>query len=129
MDIAFVNVADVKRAQDLEEVSIVAFIVIFYFQLIYLKFQLNEKEAREQDREELKLIAKFPESSEKRVISFGLYGGNPKYIVGAQKNVVLAKQYFPGWICRYYITSDVATEVVEYLKEQGAEIFPIPSGM
>lgn len=90
--------------------------------------KLNELEAKHQDEEELKLIAGFPTSTEKRVISFGLYGGNPKYIVGAQKNVVLAKQYFPGWICRYYVTSDVAPEIVDYLKEHGAEISPIPPG-
>lgn len=89
---------------------------------------MNEKEAEEQDKKELKLIANFPTSSEKRVISFGLYGGNPKYIVGAQKNVILAKTYFPGWICRYYVTSDVALEAIDFLKENGAEIYPIPAG-
>lgn len=89
---------------------------------------MNDLEAKRQDEEELNIIASFPTSTEKRVISFGLYGGNPKYLVGAQKNVVLAKKYFPGWVCRYYVTSDVAGEVVEYLKEQGAEIVPIPPG-
>lgn len=83
----------------------------------------------QQDQEELRLIQSLPSSREKRVISFGLYGNNPKYIVGAKKNSVLAKTYFPGWICRYYVTSDVSPAVIDYLKLQGAEISDIPSGM
>jgi hypothetical protein len=45
----------------------------------------------QQDEREVKLIAALPSSSEKRVISFGLYGSSPKYTHGAVRNADLAK--------------------------------------
>ena len=33
----------------------------------------------------------------KKVISFCLYGNNPKYVIGMQKNAKLAKTIFPDW--------------------------------
>eukprot|EP01038_Epipyxis_sp_PR26KG_P011457 gene11457-15349_t len=86
-------------------------------------------EAFTQDQELIAKIKQFPISTEKRVISFGLYGSKPKYTTGAIKNVVLQKIYFPGWICRFYVTNDVPQDVIEQLKSLGAEIESIPSGM
>ena len=43
----------------------------------------------------------------KRVITFCLFGENPKYHVGALENVRLRDTYYPGWICRFYITHDI----------------------
>mmetsp|Transcript_28150 Transcript_28150/g.38699 ORF Transcript_28150/g.38699 Transcript_28150/m.38699 type:complete len:560 (-) Transcript_28150:12-1691(-) len=88
----------------------------------------EEKAALKEDKKRLKLIASYPTSTEKRVISFGLYGSNPKYTVGAVKNAKLAKIYYPGWIPRYYVTSDVPASVIDELKELGAEIERIPGG-
>jgi hypothetical protein len=92
------------------------------------KETIEEKEAAEQDIKLISQIQTFPKSAEKRVISFGLYGSNPKYTVGAIHNVEAAKIYFPGWICRFYITSDVPDDIVVTLKKLGAEIEQIPSG-
>jgi protein O-GlcNAc transferase len=39
----------------------------------------------------------------KKVISFSLWGNNPKYTVGAFKNAKLAQIIYPDWICRFYI--------------------------
>jgi hypothetical protein len=89
----------------------------------------EEKEAEEQDLRLREEIAKFPASSEKRVISFGLYGTKEKYTEGAVKNAELAKIYYPGWVCRYYVTSDVPESVTSRLRALGAEIVPIPSNM
>ncbi len=41
-------------------------------------------------------IVSLPVSNEKRVISFGLYGNDPKYTQGAVRNAELAPVYFPG---------------------------------
>jgi len=41
-------------------------------------------------------IKDLPPSSEKRVISYGLYGSNPKYTQGAIRNAELVDTYFPG---------------------------------
>lgn len=116
----------------------------------------EELETIEQDKEYVKLIQSYPTSTEKRVISFGLYGGKPKYTVGAIRNAELASTYFPGillcccylitdfiiepfhcfvvvyssgWICRYYVTDDVPADVIQKLKDLGSEIESIPTGM
>lgn len=89
----------------------------------------EEKETLQLDEEYINQISKLPKSEEKRVISFGLYGNKPKYTQGAIRNAELAPIYFPNWICRYYITSDVPEDVISKLKDLGAEIESIPSGM
>ena len=87
------------------------------------------KESLADDELHIALISSYPKSTEKRVISFGLYGAKEKYTVGAVRNAELASTYFPGWICRYYITSDVPDEIVLALKALNAEINYIPKGM
>jgi hypothetical protein len=89
----------------------------------------EEADAEEQDKKLVAAIADFPASTERRVISFGLYGTKEKYTEGAVKNAELAKTYFPGWICRYYVTSDVPESIISRLKALNAEILSIPSNM
>jgi len=88
----------------------------------------DEKIAIEMDDILINKIQKFPKFTEKRIISFGLYGTNDKYTKGAIKNVQLAKIYFPGWICRFYVTKDVPSSIIDNLKELRAEIVDIPEG-
>lgn len=59
----------------------------------------------------------------KKIISFSLWGTNPKYTVGAIKNLELSKKLMPDWICRYYIDNTVPYEIVDKLKQNGAEIY------
>jgi hypothetical protein len=42
-----------------------------------------------------------------KIISFSLWGNDPKYCVGAIRNAQLAQKYFPRWICRFYCGADV----------------------
>ena len=35
----------------------------------------------------------------KKVISFSLYGNDPKYTIGMIKNVNISKELYPDWIC------------------------------
>ena len=49
---------------------------------------------------------------EKRVISFGLYGSNPKYVTGALRNVELQPVFFPGWTVRFYVDDTVPLDVL-----------------
>ena len=91
--------------------------------------QAEMKESEEEDKLQVAQIAAFPSSKEKRVISFGLYGAKEKYTVGAIRNAELTTKYFPGWVCRYYVTSDVPPEVILTLKKLGAEIENIPKAM
>jgi hypothetical protein len=41
-----------------------------------------------------------------RIISYSLWGQNPKYIVGAHKNIELAKKFFPDWRVRIYVSKN-----------------------
>ena len=53
----------------------------------------------------------------KNIISFSLWGEDPKYCVGAIKNVELAKELFPGWVCRFYIGDTVPKDIINTLEE------------
>jgi len=51
----------------------------------------------------------------KKVISFSLWGSDPKYTVGALKNAQLALEIYPDWICRYYISKCVPMGIIQNL--------------
>ena len=53
-----------------------------------------------------------------KIIAFSLWGDNPIYTEGAIKNADLASNYFPEWICRYYIGRSVPPTVVKTLEEK-----------
>lgn len=59
----------------------------------------------------------------KKIISFSLWGENPKYTIGAVKNVELANQLMPDWKCRFYVDEIVPQEIINKLKESGAEVY------
>ena len=42
-----------------------------------------------------------------KIISFSLWGHDPKYLLGAIKNADLAKEIYPGWVCRFYVGASV----------------------
>lgn len=52
----------------------------------------------------------------KKIISFSLWGNNPKYTVGAVRNCEIANEIYEGWTCRFYIGKSVPTEIIEKLK-------------
>lgn len=52
----------------------------------------------------------------KKLITFSLWGDNPKYTIGAIKNVELAEIIYPDWICRFYIGKSTPTSIIENLK-------------
>jgi hypothetical protein len=56
------------------------------------------------------------ETNMKKIISFCVWGNNPKYCIGAIKNAILAKQIYPDWICRYHCDKSVPKDIIEKLK-------------
>jgi len=54
-----------------------------------------------------------------KVISFSLYGNNPKYTIGAIKNSELKDTFFPDWEMRVYHNDSVPNNVLEELKGNG----------
>jgi len=60
-----------------------------------------------------------------KIISFSLWGDNPKYTIGAIKNAELAQDIYPEWICRFYLGNDVPVDISEALLKEGAEVVPM----
>lgn len=45
---------------------------------------------------------------DKKLISFSLWGNSKYYCQGAIDNIALAKKWYPGWICRFYVAENCA---------------------
>lgn len=59
----------------------------------------------------------------KKIISFALWGDNPKYTTGAIKNANLSKEFYPDWISRFYVHKDVDISIINQIKStQNTEI-------
>jgi hypothetical protein len=52
----------------------------------------------------------------KKIISFSLFGGDPKYTIGAICNAELAKIIYPDWVCRFYYGHSVPIHIIDTLK-------------
>lgn len=53
----------------------------------------------------------------KKIISFCLWGNNPKYTIGAIKNARLTNKIYPGWISRFYCSSkSTPNDIIRELK-------------
>jgi hypothetical protein len=53
---------------------------------------------------------------ERNVIAFSLWGGEPRYLETAIRNVQLCPHIYPGWSCRFYVDETVPTDFLEALK-------------
>ncbi len=53
-----------------------------------------------------------------RVISFGLWGDAPRYVEGAEANVVLARTFYPGWQCWFFCDQTVPADTLTLLSGQ-----------
>jgi len=62
----------------------------------------------------------------KKIISFAVWGSNPKYANAAYENLLLQKIIYPDWICRFYIDDTVPLEIKEKLEGDGAEVIMMP---
>lgn len=61
----------------------------------------------------------------KKIISFSIWGKNPKYTLAALKNIELAKELYPDWVCRFYVDETVPQEIREELSYD-AEVKMMP---
>lgn len=53
-----------------------------------------------------------------RVISFGLWGDSPRYIEGAEANVVLARRFYPDWKYWFFCDQTVPQKTIDLLSSQ-----------
>ena len=51
-----------------------------------------------------------------KVISFSLWGDDPKYTIGAVRNAELAAKIYPDWKCRFYVHQDVPQQIIQQLR-------------
>lgn len=58
----------------------------------------------------------------KKIIAFSLYGENPKYCIGALKNIQLQSEIYPDWICRVYYNYTVPEKYINELKKYNTEL-------
>jgi hypothetical protein len=74
---------------------------------------------------DLARVRAFPRCPGKCVISFGLYGADPKYTQGMIRNAELASKYFPGWVVRAYTDGSSPQAVYDRIRALGGEIVVI----
>jgi len=56
------------------------------------------------------------------IISFSLFGDNPKYCENAIINATLAPTLYPSWKCRFYCDTKVPKDVIKRLQKYNVEI-------
>jgi hypothetical protein len=61
----------------------------------------------------------------KKLISFSLWGDNDLYNKGALVNANVAKEIYPGWICRFYVHHQ--SPVLEQLQKMNSEVVVMPN--
>ena len=52
-----------------------------------------------------------------KIVSFSLWGDNPKYTIGAIRNAELVQELYSGWIGRFYCGQSVPSEIIEELNQ------------
>jgi hypothetical protein len=57
-----------------------------------------------------------------KVISFSLWGDNPKYTIGAIKNSQLKKKFFPEWEMRVYHDNSVPSYILKELESNDVNL-------
>ena len=65
-------------------------------------------------------------SAKKKVIAFSLFGSEPRYLRGGLHNILMAKDIYPDWVCRFYVDGTVPKEFLEAAKSLGAELIVRP---
>jgi protein O-GlcNAc transferase len=63
----------------------------------------------------------------KNVVAYSLWGDAPMYWIGAVRNIEQVKNYFPGWICRFYIDNSCDEELIKTIKGDNVEVILVDS--
>lgn len=63
----------------------------------------------------------------KNVVAYSLWGDGPMYWVGALRNIEQVSNYFPSWICRFYIDKSCKKELIETIKGDNVEVILVDS--
>ena len=63
-----------------------------------------------------------PDTQERNVIAFSLFGDKERYCTAALENARIAPQIYPGWQCRFYCDMTVPAPVRSGLQAAGVQI-------
>lgn len=58
----------------------------------------------------------------RNVISFSLFGSNPKYAQGALRNAMIARHLYPDWTTRFYVDDSISSQITKALGREGAQL-------
>ena len=58
----------------------------------------------------------------KRLISFALFGHKEMYRAGAVENARLCARLYPGWTCRFYLSTEIDQRTEEEIRAVGGEV-------
>ena len=60
-----------------------------------------------------------------KLISFSIYGSSPKYLQGALENSKAAKEWYPSWSTRFYVSEKLPPDYIEELRNTAGEVIPV----
>ncbi len=60
-----------------------------------------------------------------KLITFSLWGDDPKYCVGAIRNAELTRKIYPGWLPRFYVGQSVPEDIVKELRQHTDQIVQV----
>lgn len=63
------------------------------------------------------------------IISYSLFGNNPRYTINALVNADLCAFYYPNWICRIYHDNTVPNNILQNLKNKNNVELVVTSGV
>ena len=58
----------------------------------------------------------------KKIISYSIWGSDPKYLQGALENIKTQKEFFPDWVCRFYVHDQVPRYFMDILLNEDVGI-------
>ena len=61
-----------------------------------------------------------------KLVTFSLWGDDPKYCVGAIRNAELMRSIYPGWMARFYVGQSVPSDVIKELRYHTDQIVEMP---
>lgn len=73
-------------------------------------------------------LQRSAQSSRRNIISFSIWGSNPRYLRGALRNALLIPDLYPGWRARFHLDDSVPDDFVALLQSLGSELRLMPSG-
>ena len=58
----------------------------------------------------------------KKIISFSVYGSDPKYVNAILENIKLQPEIYPEWICRIYLDETISKNIIKEIEQTNSEV-------